>query len=133
MINYHLNIKTNKNLSSELRKVGNTLKYSTQGQRYQKPKSCYRHLGHPFMAWALLCLANIMYIGNLLILCIIYVCKCCVYKQKSMCACVGLFVCIYIHYIAVLNTYTFICINELANIFRHLLSYIYIQLPCTLL
>lgn len=56
------------------------------------------------MVLALLCLANIMYIGNLLILCIIYVCKCCVYKHKGMCACVGIYVCIYIHCICVLDT-----------------------------
>lgn len=127
MKNYHLNIKTNKHLSSDLRKVGNTLKYSTQGQRQQKLKSCYRHLRCCFMVWALLCSAN-MYFGNLLILCISCICKCSMYKHKSMCAGEGLRVFMNIHYIHIFipsTCITLIYINELTKVVTHVLAHIY--------
>lgn len=84
------------------------------------------------MVLALLCLANVRYFGNLLILCVIYVCRCCVYKHKSMCACVGIYVFMYIHYIHVLdvNTWiTLIYINELIKIPMHVLVYIHTHTP----
>lgn len=64
------------------------------------------------MVLALLWLANIIYTGNLLMLCVIYVCKCYVYKHMGMCAyvhmcayvCVHMCMCTYIHYISVLDT-----------------------------
>lgn len=131
MKNYHLNIKTNKYLSSELRRVGNTLKYSTQGQRQQKLKSCFRHLRCRFMVWAVRCLANIMYFGNLLILCISCICKCCVYKHKSMCAGVGIRVFMNIHYIHIFvpsTCITLIYINELTKVVTHVLAHIYTRI-----
>lgn len=60
------------------------------------------------MVLALLCLANMKYTGNLVILCTIYVCK-------GVCAiCVAIAVSIYVHYLSALDKnmlmYTYIYI-----------------------